>query len=277
MRKFSGGVLLAAYFVAASLAVASPGPVEAFTVIAGPTIAGGQSHALAVQSDGTVLGVGWGYLGQLGTDPQSPGFSPIPGLSRITAVAATDHASIALRSDGTVWTFGFNWLGQLGRTETSGSTFTPTQVPELTGIISVAAGKHHVAALRSDGTVWTFGSNMSGELGWPTSTNSLQPNPTPRMVENLSNIVAVTAGTHYTAALRSDGTVWTFGSNTFGQLGPNTNVGTSRPSWYPVQVPELTGITSISAGGAHTLALRADGTVLGFGGNLTGQLGNAFT
>ena len=131
----------------------------------------------------------------------------------------------------------------------------------------VSAGGLHTVALRSDGTVWTWGTNLTGTLG--DGTISLGRN-TPVRVQGLTNIRAIAAGDLYTLALRSDGTVWAWGDNWHGQLGDGTIDSRTRP----VQVHGLTDVTAIAAGLQHSVALRSDGTVWTWGNGSSGQLGD---
>jgi alpha-tubulin suppressor-like RCC1 family protein len=127
--------------------------------------------------------------------------------------------------------------------------------------------------LKSDGTVWAWGANGSGQLGDGTTTDS----PMPVQVAGLSGVTvtAIAAGEFHTVALASDGTVWAWGSNSNGQLGD----GTTTDSPMPVQVTGLSGVTvtAIAAGEFHTVALASDGTVWAWGSNSNGQLGDGTT
>ncbi|WP_375759488.1 Ig-like domain-containing protein [Corallococcus exercitus] len=133
----------------------------------------------------------------------------------------------------------------------------------------LAAGDHHTLALKQDGTVWAWGSNVSGQLGDGAATSRL----TPVQVPGLASVAALTAGGAHTLALKQDGTVWAWGSNGSGQLGD----GTTTNRLTPVQVQGLTGVAALSAGAYHTLALKQDGTVWAWGSNGYGQLGNGTT
>ena len=140
---------------------------------------------------------------------------------------------------------------------------------ETSGFVTepmVSSSWAHTVALRNDGTVWAWGQNFSGGLGDGTTTDR----HTPVQVQNLNNIVSISAGESNTVALRNDGTVWAWGWNSWGGLGDGTT--TNRHT--PVQVQNLNNIVSISAGGGHTVALRNDGTVWAWGRNVNGQLGD---
>lgn len=140
----------------------------------------------------------------------------------------------------------------------------------LIGVQAIAAGEEHTVALRKDGTLWTWGYNMWGELGIGTfTTNAPFGTNTPQQVGTETNWQAIEVGSSQTFALRADGTLWACGWNTYGQLGIGTNnarintlqrVGTAT-NWQAV------------AAQRHTVALRTDGTLWGWGVNDRGQLG----
>src|SRR5215472_13269750 len=153
----------------------------------------------------------------------------------------TGHAAVS---------WGNNWHGQLGDgTTTNRLLFVP--VSGLGGgVVQVAAGTFHSLAVTSDGSAWAWGSNLFGELGTGTTTNS----SVPVRVKGLTGAVAVAAGgDEYSLALRSDGTVWAWGNNEDGQLGIGT---TGNTQLTPVQVTGLTGVTEIAAAVHFSLALR---------------------
>lgn len=133
----------------------------------------------------------------------------------------------------------------------------------------LAAGSNHTIALKSDGTVWAWGYNDSGQLGDSTTTKS----SVPVQVVGLSDVTAIAAYSHFTIALKNDGTVWSWGRNNYGQLGDGTTANSSTP----VQVVGLDNVTAIAAGEEYTIALKNDGTVWAWGHNDYGQLGNDTT
>jgi alpha-tubulin suppressor-like RCC1 family protein len=230
-----------------------------------------QNYSLAVKGDGTVVASGDNTYGQLGDGTTINRLSAVPaaGLSGIVGISAGWYHALAVKNDGTVRAWGFGGNGQLGD-GTTVSKPTPIQVPGLTGIVTVAGGDRHSLALKSDGTVWAWGSNGNGQLG--DGTNTARTSPV--QVIQLSGVVGISAGVAFSVALKSDGTVWAWGTNGAGQLGDGTN--TQRLS--PVQVAGLTNVISIAAGPAtHTLALKSDGTVWGWGYNGYGELGDGST
>ena len=128
----------------------------------------------------------------------------------------------------------------------------------------IAGGLWHTAGLKSDGTVWAWGANASGQLGDGTGIDKL----TPVQVGGLSNVIAVAAGSFHTLALKSDGKVWAWGQNTYGQTGGKSTM----DKLTPVQVSGLSGVVAIAAGEYHSLALKSDNTVLAWGATIMGSL-----
>jgi alpha-tubulin suppressor-like RCC1 family protein len=134
---------------------------------------------------------------------------------------------------------------------------------------AIASGTSFTAALRADGTVWTWGQNSSGQLGDGSTTQRLAP----VTIASLTSVAAIAAGDAHMLALRTDGTVRSWGQNTNGQLGD----GTTTQRTAPVTLSTLTGITALAAGTSHSLALKSDGTVWAWGLNANGQLGDGTT
>jgi alpha-tubulin suppressor-like RCC1 family protein len=244
-------------------------------------VSAGFDNSMALTADGTVWT--WGDELELGTGSTADSTIPVqvPGLSGVTQVAAgADFGfDLALRSDGTVWGWGSNVLGQLGDGNTV-SARTPVQVTGLTGVTQIAAGDAFGLALRSDGTVWAWGWSRNGVLGdgVPVGGDS----DVPVQVQGLANVIQIAAGYTSAMAVRAQArrgivvrSVWTWGSNSFGELGD----GTTTDSATPVEVSGINvpAVTAISAGGGFSLVLGSDGSVWGWGLNSGGELGNGTT
>jgi alpha-tubulin suppressor-like RCC1 family protein len=244
-------------------------------------MAGGGNHSAAIENNGMVAAWGENYYGQLGSSTNNTTYNPNPypatvsGPTNVIATAAGESHTVALKSDGKVLAWGYNAYGQLGKSANTSANPTPAEVSGLSNVIAVAVGKHHTVALNSDGIVWTWGLNDKGQLGSLTNSGTNSPNPTPAKVSGLSNVIAIAAGGSHTLALKSDGTVWSWGLNDKGQLGNTTNSGTSNPTPYLFQVSGLTDVIAIAGGGSHSLALKSDGTVWAWGYNEQGQLGKS--
>ncbi len=144
---------------------------------------------------------------------------------------------------------------------------------------SVWGGARGTLVLKSDGTVWTWGANFGGKLGLGVATNVLTrvlvPNEAhgPGNSGYLNSIKAIMGGELHNMAVKSDGTVWAWGNNMFGQLGN----GTTNDADAPVQVSGLSSITSLGGRAYHALAIKADGTAWAWGWNSMGELGNGTT
>lgn len=261
---------------------ANPTPTPVSGITDAVAAAGGEEFTLVLKQDGTLVGFGDNFFGQLGdaTNNGNPVANPAPlvtgVLSDVVDIATGSHHSLALKADGTVWSFGRNTSGQLGLSTNAGlntANPTPAQVPGLTGIVDVEAGANHSVVLRSDGTVWTFGENQRGQLGNTTGNGTTDENNTPTQVAGLSGIVDIAAAAQHTLVLRNDGTVWGFGLNTFGQLGTTDNNGNANANPAPLQATGLSGVAAIDTGSTGTLALAQDGNLWAFGVNSLGQLG----
>jgi alpha-tubulin suppressor-like RCC1 family protein len=237
-------------------------------------VAAGVDHSLALKSDGTVWAWGNNNHGQLGNNTSVGSLVPVqvPGLDHVTKISAGYGFSLALRSDGTVWAWGWNDKAQLGAFSKSPFSLVPVQVPGLAHATGISAGVEHAVATATDGTsaltsVWAWGDNEFGQLGDGTLTS----HGAERVTGLPLYIAGTSAGDAFTTVLGTDGTVWAWGYDNYGQLG---NAPSSAMVTRPMNtVGAGSGITQISAGALHVLALKSNGTVLAWGNNQFNQLG----
>lgn len=223
----------------------NPTPVQLQGITGVSAIAAGGNHLMMLKADKTVWGLGANDRGQLGdgstTNRQSP--VQVAGLTNVIRIAAGGDFSVALKDDGTVWAWGNNFNGALGPGGGS-NDFTPHPNPiKVTGfsteITEISAGNEFVLALANNSIVWSWGNNGFGQLGQGPDFGA---NPTPQPIPNLSSIVAIAGGYEHGVALKSDGSVWTWGRNFEGELGDGSL--TKRTS--PVRVTGLEAVNSPS-------------------------------
>jgi alpha-tubulin suppressor-like RCC1 family protein len=255
-------------------------------------IAGGGWHSLAMKDDGTVWAWGYNFQGQLGDHSNANSNVPVQVVDndrhpiKAKAIAGGSYHSLAATpGDGTVWAWGRNDYGQLGNGSTTPSNVALQVLKDGKALKAeaIAGGGWHSLALLEDGTVMAWGSNYYGQLGNGSTTDShvpvkVQGIPAVREDGTLVKGTAIAADGHNSLALLDDGTVWAWGWNNYGQLGD----GSTTDSHVPVKVQGIpVKATAIALAapfveeeGAHCLALLEDGTVMAWGSNYWGQMGD---
>ena len=200
-------------------------------------VSAGGNHTVALRTDGTLWTWGYNYHGELGigtfsTTPPNGTNQPVQVGTNANwqAVAAASSHTLALRN-GTLWAWGYNENGQLG-IGTTDDVNRPVQVGTDANWRAIATGDSHSAALRADGTLWVWGFNASGQLGNGTTNNVNYP--TQMGTDTDWQAVAVGGsgffGSGFTVALRTDGTLWAWGDNSWGQIAQPV-------SWLPYPAP----------------------------------------
>jgi len=220
----------------------------------------GRGHVVAVSEDGGLWAWGNNHRGRLGNNTQYDSHVPIRILAgrgiTWSAVAAGHTHTVAIQADGSLWAWGNNYNGQLGNGE-SGSfdiyKLSPTQIGTSTDWAHVFAYGWRTMAIKTDGSLWGWGSNDHGNLG--DGTREARPYPT--LIEGGTSWVTIALGPRHTLGIKTDGSLWAWGDNWNGRLGDGTT--TSRLS--PVQVGTYTDWTDVAAGFSYTIATREDGSL----------------
>lgn len=242
----------------------------------GLTIAAGGKHTLLVRQDGSLWAWGGNGDGQLaaGNDDEldalgvagvTSSYAPFKIGDGFRAVAAGDDHSLALKSDGSVWAWGGNRHGQLGDGGNE-TRYRPVKIGE--GFTQIAAGADQSFAIRGDGSLWGWGANRYGQLGDGSNVDRNRP------VQIGSGYAAVATAISHTVAVKLNGTLWAWGDNAFGQHGDGSRI--ARDSrvlrWLPVQVGN--DFREVAVAPLFTAAIKKDGSLWAWGGNIHGAVGD---
>ncbi|MGD9663104.1 MAG: hypothetical protein AB7U63_17750, partial [Porticoccaceae bacterium] len=241
-------------------------------------VAAEEKYSLALKADGTLWSWGVNEKGQLAIGTTANSCSPVQVGTRtdwVKVVAGYSHAAGLVEGNG-LFVWGNNYSGNLGTGNgwkhlVPGPVNTDTDWAVL-GSVPGNSSATHALAIKTDGTLWAWGNNASGQLGNGT-TNAEN---TPVQVGGDDDWQSVTGGYAHTVAIRKDGTLWAWGRNYDGELGIGTS-GSGTDEYAPIQVGSDTDWLVVSAGFGHTLALKKNGTLWGWGKNTNYQLGDGTT
>lgn len=256
-------------------------PVQIGTLTNWATAAISNQVTLAVKTDGTLWAWGKNDVGQLGHSDTVSRSSPVQvgagtSWSKVSTALAPNGlygSSVAIKTDGTLWSWGGNNYGQLGLNGPLSNQSSPVQVGALTTWSKLSEGSPYksVFAIKTDGTLWAWGIGRKGGLGLGDNESRSSPvqvgalTTWSKLSSNNAN------GSNLSVALQTNGTIWTWGYNSFGSLGLNN--GTSPSS--PTQIGALTTWTNVATNFRGGSAIKTDGTLWIWGENLYGQLGNS--
>jgi alpha-tubulin suppressor-like RCC1 family protein len=259
------------------------------TTFAGGTnwkqVSSGYNHTAAIKTDGTLWTWGSGSTGRLGrfsigTDKLTP-VTTFAGGTNWADTATTEPEDLytlssgnahtaAIKTDGTLWTWGSGTSAQLGTNDLTQRNTPVTTFAGGTNWKQVSSGIQHTAAIKTDGTLWTWGTGNNGRLGNGVATGNISTPVT--TFAGGTNWKQVSSGIQHTAAIKTDGTLWTWGTGNNGRLG--NGVATGNISTPVTTFAGGTNWKQVSSGIQHTAAIKTDGTLWtwGYGGN--GRLGN---
>jgi len=211
----------------------------------------GVMSSVVLRADGTVWTAGDNSMGELGSGNFTSATTPVQalGLSGCIAVSSGYYHVLSLKGNGSVWSWGNNSYGQLGSGNSGTYYSIPAEVTGLSGIVAVAGGGYHSMALKNDGSVWSWGYNVVGQLGdWTTTDRAM-----PVQVQGLpTNIVAIAAGAYHSLALDGGGNLYGWGYNNEGELGLGNNFSMLNPQYI------TNGVAAIGAGQFHSLYVRTN-------------------
>ena len=217
----------------------------------------------------------WGgnNYGQLGDNTNTSKSSPVSVVGGFTdwiSASAGSYQTLALRANGTLYGWGSNTSGQLGNNSTVSGSSPVLVVGGITDWVSVGVGANHSAGVRANGTLYAWGSNNNCTLGDNTAITASKSSPVV-VAGGITDWVSVSVGQAHSVGLRAEGTLYAWGLATYGRLGINAAGNRSSPV---VVAGGIVNWVSASAGASHSLGIRANGTMMAWGYNGSGQLGD---
>ena len=243
-------------------------PVQIGALTTWSLVSAGDSFVIATRTDGTIWGVGANNSGQLGDSTVTSKSSPVQigALTNWSLPNAGNTQSFAVKTDGTLWAWGNNGDGQLGQNNRVYRS-SPVQIGADTNWSVISSGFNTAVAIKTTGTIWSWGRNNQGQLGQNDRVYRSSPVQIGASTDWSKVDVSVNGGVSV-VAVKTGGTLWAWGDNSFGQLGQSDKVARSSPT----QIGALTNWTNASVEGA-IIAVKTDGTLWTWGRNDYGQLG----
>jgi alpha-tubulin suppressor-like RCC1 family protein len=250
-------------------------------------------HTLALKEDGSLWAWGSNSVGQLGDGTTTDRLSPIKVMEDVVSFALSSGYNMAIKKDGSLWAWGRNFYGVLGDgtvtvydyakrvTVEDNDRHIPFKVMDSVSYVSVST--YHTMAIRTDGSLWAWGHNSSGQLGDGTITKedwssglfggTIDNNDRYKPIKVMDDVRFVATGDRHTIAIKTDGSFWSWGSNLSGQLADSSNTEQLTDILIPTKV-EMDNVVKVFAEGDRTALLKSDGSLWMCGDNVLGGLGN---
>ena len=239
------------------------------------SISVGAYSLLAIKTDNTLWATGLNWDGQLGvgdtTDRNTMTQVTGTGWDKVSTATGYGNHTLAVKTNGTLWAWGSNGYGELGIGSSGSDQLTPVQVGSDTNWTVINAGYDRSFAIKTNGTLWSWGSNGSAALG-QGDPDTLAVYTSPTQVGTDTNWTKVSSAWPFTFALKSNGTLWVTGQNISYGLGVgSTDTFLIYDSF--TQMGSDTDWADISCGYEQCVARKTNGTVYTWGYNLDGELG----
>jgi alpha-tubulin suppressor-like RCC1 family protein len=242
-------------------------PVEVGTDKDWADVSAGAFHVVAVKKDGSLWAWGFNGNGELGDGLKAEVDAPekIGTDNDWANVSTASSSSFAQKKNGTLWGWGSNAYGTVGDGTTVNKR-NPVQIGTATDWLKISGGGFHVMAIKKDHSLWGWGLNGHGELGFPSSIIS---DSLPQQINTDLNWSDIACGFQFSVAIKTDGSLWSWGANGNGQLGLG--------STFQYAVPQQVGVdmdwASVAVGSVFAFGIKQGGALWAWGYN-TGNLGD---
>lgn len=240
------------------------------------TVSAGGNVSAVIDANGSLWMWGENRYAQLGNGTTENSAYPIKIMDNVVSISCSEDYSAAIKADGSLWMWGNNSLGQLGNGgdvnfNMNNLKLQTVPIKIMDDIISVSCGNTFTAVIKTDGSLWMWGTNQYGQLGNGTTEISTIP------IKIMDNVTSVSCGSWgHTAAIKTDGSLWVWGYNEFGRLGNGGegNIEVSKKPCQTIPIKIMDNVSFVSCGLGHTAAIKTDSSLWIWGWNSYGQLGN---
>lgn len=255
----------------------------------------GGEFTAAIKTDGSLWMWGNNNYGQLGIGTLTPAYTPVKVMENVAVITCGESTAAAIKTDGSLWTWGINNSGQLGNGGVSNAEgewdFACQTVPlkVMDDVVSVSCGGRISAAIKKDGSLWMWGISEDGLFGdgadGAISNGEYNGYPIQTVPAKImdGNVAAVSCGYDHTAIIKTDGSLWVWGDDRYGELGLGWNTNAekiiSADMKWPIQtvpVKLMDGVAAVNCGDYYTAIVKRDGSLWMWGSNNHNEMGNGW-